>query len=138
MKAHAASPPFASFALCMFRSNESLYHNTIRWIGTRRCNHSDVSRKSVHFISQTEKMERLSFQRVYKKVYEGRMAQCLVTNDVISSIEPSSPEALAVFWTQDFPHTPLIWVHRSCFPQDNDRSLFFSGKTLLSLAVIPR
>src|SRR5207244_8952483 len=26
--------------------------------------------------------------------------------------------------TQDFPHTPLIWVRRSCFPQNSDRSLF--------------
>src|SRR5437660_3193240 len=26
--------------------------------------------------------------------------------------------------TQDFPHTPLIWVHRSCSPQNSDRSLF--------------
>src|SRR5947209_15134611 len=29
-----------------------------------------------------------------------------------------------VYSTQDFPHTPLIWVRRSCFPQNSDRSLF--------------
>src|SRR5713101_4541710 len=43
-----------------------------------------------------------------------------------------------VFCTQDFPHTPLIWVHRSCFPQDSDRSLFCFGECFETLLFIPQ
>ncbi len=43
----------------------------------------------------------------------------------ISSIEPSwLNHGRRYSGPRTSPTHPLIWVHRSCFPQDSDRSLF--------------
>ena len=49
----------------------------------------------------------------------------------ISSIEPSwLNHGRRYSGPRTSPTHPLIWVHRSCFPQDSDRSLFFRASLL--------
>jgi len=58
---------------------------------------------------QKKEMGRLSLQRVYKKACGGRMAQCLMTFDVIGSIEPSSLTTPGGIMHPGLPpHTPYL------------------------------
>ncbi len=65
-----------------------------------------------------------SIQEVVKR-QDGSMSRGIIT---ISSIEPSwLNHGRRYSGPRTSPTHPLIWVHRSCFPQDSDRSLFFSS-----------
>jgi len=71
-----------------------------------------------------------SIQEVVKR-QDGSMSRGIIT---ISSIEPSwLNHGRRYSGPRTSPTHPLIWVHRSCFPQDSDRSLFLY-RSLLRMA----
>ncbi len=57
----------------------------------------------------------------------------------ISSIEPSwLNHGRRYSGPRTSPTHPLIWVHRSCFPQDSDRSLFLYKSFQIQEKIRPR
>src|SRR6266851_5788990 len=75
-----------------------------------------------------------SIQEVVKR-QDGSMSRGIIT---ISSIEPSwLNHGRRYSGPRTSPTHPLIWVHRSCFPQDSDRSLFLYRSLFANGTKIP-